>query len=472
MCRRTGPRAARIGLAAFVSLAAISSCALEPLVPPGWDKHVIPPPDDVAAANRARCYYRAGALPAETQGESHPSGEKIPIDHFIVLMQENRSFDHYFQMLPRYGQPDAEVAPPDFANPASRGRSVQPFHLEHDCFVDTAHTWADVHRQIDGGRMDGFVVTSEGVADDAVPPGTPKELLDGRRAMGFYDGDDLPFYYWLASEFALADHYHASVPGPTIPNRMFGYAGTSFGATRNEVVRASLTIFDELDVRSIDYRIYADPTPGRQLYARELARREDVIVPRSRLIDDLRSGDLPAVVFVDPVLGHHGFDPLDEHPAAMAEVGQRWVAEVIDAFAQGPLWPSSVLFLTYDEHGGLFDHVPPPHACAPDRIAPRLEKGDPPGSDFTELGVRVPMIAVSPYAKQHFVGHHVYDHTSILRMIEARFVLPAMTARDANAEAPWELFDFDAAPHAEPPDVDIPTLDPARVEVCRAAFGY
>ncbi len=472
--RRSFGSASTIALAIGFAgvLVGLSSCSLDPLTPPGWNRHVDPPPDEEAAAKRAACAYGAGALPAETQGASHPNGAEIPIDHIIILMQENRSFDHYFQKLPEYGQPDVEVALPSFTNPDLSGRPVPIFHQTSYCFADTLHTWADVHAQIDGGRMDGFVTTSEGVVEDPLPKGSPPALLSGTRAMGYYDETDLPFYYWLASEFSIADHYHASVPGPTIPNRLFGYAATSFGATRNEVVQASLTIFDNLDLRGVSYRIYADPTPGARVYAAALERRESLIVPTSQLADDVLRGDLPAVVFVDPVLGHHGYQLYDEHPAAMAQEGERWVARVIDALTKSPLWSSSALFLTYDEHGGLFDHVPPPPACVPDRRRPRLGPGDPPGTGFETLGVRVPLIVVSPFAKRHFVGHHVYDHTSLLRFIEARFVLPAMTGRDANAEAPWEMFDFGDPPHAAAPTVAIPTPDPARVAVCKAAFRY
>ena len=448
----------------------LSSCGLDPLAP-AWDRVVVSPPDDVAAALRSACVYRAGALPAETQGKSHPNGSQIPIDHIVVLMQENRSFDHYFQKLPEYGQPDVEVAPPGYVNLDASGHAIAPFHQPESCFVDILHSWSAVHRQMGGGKMNGFVSASETYVGAPLPPGSPKDLSNASRPMGYYDETDIPFYYWLANEFALADHYHSSVPGPTLPNRMYLFAGSSYGSTRNERVQTDRTIFENLKERGVDFRIYSDLSPGVDLYAVDTTDYDDSIRPAKSLIDDLRNGMLPSVAFVDPILGHRGLQPTDEHPPGMAQSGQVYVAKVVDALTKSPLWSSTALFLVYDEHGGLFDHVPPPHACIPDLHTPVLSPGDPPGG-FDRLGPRVPFIAISAFAKEHFVGHHVYDHTSVLRFIEARFVLPALTARDANAEAPWELFDFDSPPHATPPEIVIPALNPAKAAVCQAAFGY
>jgi phospholipase C len=127
------------------------------------------------------------------------------------------------------------------------------------------------------------------------------------------------------------------------------------------------------------------------------------------------------------------------------------------------------MFITYDEHGGLYDHVVPPAACPPDDIAPILAPGDP-DAGFDQLGIRVPMMVVSPFAKQHYVAHHVYDHTSIVRFVEARFVMPALSNRDANAEAPWEMFDFEGVPHANPPWLPTPAVDDNTVGLCQQIY--
>jgi phospholipase C len=124
----------------------------------------------------------------------------------------------------------------------------------------------------------------------------------------------------------------------------------------------------------------------------------------------------------------------------------------VRALMASPAWPRTALFITYDEHGGFADHVPPPDACPPDDMGPRDENGAPRATgSFTHYGFRVPFIVVSPYARPGFVSHAVYDHGSILRFVEARFDLPAMTGRDANANVPMEMFDFQGAPNRAPP---------------------
>jgi phospholipase C len=188
---------------------------------------VTPPSDSEAEDKRASCAYEADSLPAETQGASHPMGSDIPIDHVIVLMMENRSFDHYFQKLPEYGQPDADVAPANFSNPDPDDVSVPIFHQTEYCFVDTNHEYEGTHTQVNGGAMDGFVITNENHNEEPVN-GNP-EMRSGTRAMGYYDDTDLPFYYWLANEFAIGDRYFCSVQAPTWPNRMYLMASTSWG---------------------------------------------------------------------------------------------------------------------------------------------------------------------------------------------------------------------------------------------------
>src|SRR5262245_20371868 len=228
----------RLCLALALLLGACSSSTEEeqpPAAPPGpeeWNREVTPPSDGEAEEQRAACGYQAGALPAETQGASHPNGSDIPIDHILVVMMENRSFDHYFQKLPDYGQPDVDVAPPGFTNPDTQGMPVAPFHEERYCFVDTAHGWNAVHQQLGGGKMDGFIATNE--MNHELPVNGTLDMLSGTRAMGYYDETDLPFYYWLANDFAIADRYFCSVVGPTWPNRMFLYAASSFGLTSND----------------------------------------------------------------------------------------------------------------------------------------------------------------------------------------------------------------------------------------------
>jgi phospholipase C len=480
---------------------------------------VTAPADADAAAKRLACGYKTGSLPAETQGASHPSGAKIPVDHILILMQENRSFDHYFMKLPEHGQPDVEVAPASYTNPDAKGMPIAPFHATRYCEVDTNHEWDGSHQEYDDGKMDGFVLANDN--SGTAPPHPLSDSMSGARALGYFDDTDLPFYYWLANEFSIADHYHCSLLGPTWPNRMYLYAASSRGMTENKLqsfydqkgkcnvdadcsggaagscvsgaCKASCkvdedcgrdapkgscdaptgvckavgrTLFDYLETRKVTWKVYASGTAGFQLMGDTWAAF--TIKHQKKIADfyaDAAAGTLPQVAFLDPHLADERYDQDDEHPPASPQPGQAFVAKVVDAVAKSPNWSSSALFITYDEHGGFFDHVAPPAACPPGDFEPKLEPGDPAGK-FDRYGVRVPMMLVSPFAKKHFVGHHIYDHTSIVRFIEDRFTIPAITDRDANAEAPWEMFDFEGVPHKEAPAVMMPAIDQAKLQDC------
>lgn len=442
-----------------------------PTVLPGpaeWNKEVTPPSDEEAAATRAACGYKASALPAETQGASYPNGADIPIDHVLVMMMENRSFDHYFQKLPEYGQPDVDVAPSDFTNPDVDGNPVGIFRDTQYCFVDTAHSWNASHLQVNDGAMDGFFATNDG--NHELPVGGTLEMLSGRRALGYHTQEDIPFYYWLANTFSIADRYFCSVQGPTLVNRMYLYASSSFGQIRNVIEAERTTLPDYMQLRELDWKIYSSTTPGFGAFVDDMiAYTGDHLSTIDQFFADAEAGTLPQMAFIDPSLAREAWDSDDEHPPAMAQYGERLVARVVDALTRSPSWSRSALFITYDEHGGQYDHVAPPSACPPDDHAPKIEPGDVPGA-FDQLGVRVPMMVVSPYAKKHHVSHEVYDHTSISRFIQARFVMPALSNRDANALAPWDMFDFENPPFLEPPAITIPEVPAAAATTCKSIF--
>jgi phospholipase C len=458
---------------AIASSLALGACGSDEVLPgpAEWNRAVTPPSDEDAQARRLGCGYAAGALPAETQGKSAPMGGKIPLDTIVVVMMENRSFDHYFQKLPEAGQPDVEVAPAEWTNPDVDGTPVAPARDTQRCFVDTAHGWNAVHRQWNGGRMDGFVRTNEGEHDGA--GNLPMEMFRGTRAMRYYTPEDLPFLFWAATTFAVADHYHASLLGPTWPNRAYLYSGSSWGKIRNEFAQdPSTTLFRELNERQVKWTIYATRLPGFGVLINDYASFPENVRPVDEFFTDAAAGKLPSVVFVDPDLGNERPAANDDHPPSVMSLGQEWLARVADTMMKSPQWSRSALFITYDEHGGLYDHVAPPPACPPDDGHPiELRAGDEQG-DFDRYGVRVPMVVISPYAKARFVGHHTYDHTSILRFIQARWTLPAITGRDANAEAPWEMFDFEKPAFKTPPS-GLPevVVDRAQVDACTRLFG-
>ena len=254
---------------------------------------------------------------------------------------------------------------------------------------------------------------------------------------------------------------------------MFLYAASSQGYVHNRIPDDTDTIVDLLEQREIDWKIYASSSPGMALFVSKVHLFPEHVVPVEQFYADAAAGELPQFAFLDPAvgLGTGQYDTNDEHPPALAQLGERFVADAVEALTKSPQWERSALFLTYDEHGGLYDHVVPPEACPPDDIAPKLEPGDPPWpGGFDRLGVRVPFIVVSPYAKRHHVSHAVYDHTSIVRFVEARFVMPALTARDANALAPWDMFDFAAPPNLEPVNVPLPEVPQDELARCATVF--
>jgi phospholipase C len=256
---------------------------------------------------------------------------------------------------------------------------------------------------------------------------------DGHFVMGYYDGKDLPFFYWLANTFAVADRYFAPVLGGTWGNRDYLYAATSDGITdTGQATLSAPTIFDALDAAHVSWGVYTDGTPRQDCLG--WTSNHAGVSTSAALMAALSTGSLPSVAFADP----NGCQ--DEHPTNDIHGGEQWVREIYSAAAMGPLWDKLAIVLTYDEAGGLADHVPPPKACAPsaDQAA------------FNQLGVRVPTVVISPWAKTHYVSHAVHDHTSILRLIEGIFDLPALTARDANADALLDMFDFGCPAHTVP----------------------
>ena len=392
-----------------------------------------PPPYDVAAPKRGKCLFTAGDTTLATIGPDVPHGDKLPFDHIVVLIMENRSFDAHWSKLPRYGVTDVDVADPSVTNPDSTGPDVKRFHETRYCTVDNAHDWGPVHTQYNGGKMDGFVQTSN--------PG-------GARTMGYYDETDLPFYYWMARTYAISDRHFSGCLGPTWPNRFFFYGATAYGRTKTPDTPplGKTQILNHLEDAGHTWKIYRD---GITSFA-------DVFGPKylgtsmSNFEDDVAKGDLPDLTMIDPDFS--GSTQNDEHPPSNVQLGQQFVARVVKALGSNPkIWKSTVLFVTYDEHGGYYDHVPPPAACVPDDDAPPTEAYD-------RYGIRVPLTVISRFAKPHYVSHYVTDHSSITRFIENRFDLGAMTKRDANAWPMLDMFDFEKPPF-DSPDASYPSAD-------------
>ncbi len=406
-----------------------------------------------------------GVAGARDSGREHERARPArlgALQHIVVLMQENRSFDSYFGQLHDQGQPRTAEEPgtgnPNPTNP--HGAPIVPFHQADLCISsDTNHEWSGTHSEINGGKMDGF--TAQNVAPDDPT---------GSRAMGYYDQADLPFYYALARTFGIGDRYFASVPGPTYPNRFYLAAATSFGHIQNDPPPAGgwpqPTIFGRLTAAGVSWKVYSALFPTVSFFADVQAHRENLL-PIERYYADAKAGTLPQVAFVEPKYIAPVSQESDEHPPANIQVGQNFTAGVVNALMASPNWSSSAFLLTYDEHGGFYDHVAPPRAPKPDNIAPMLKPGDV-NVPFDQYGVRVPFVVVSPFSKPHFVSHRVSDHTSILKLIELRFGLQPLTERDEHANGLLEYFDFAHPRFTNAPPLPAATIDPAKAARCAA----
>ncbi len=379
-----------------------------------------PPSYDEGAKDRAACKFGAGDLTTKTVGSKIVHGDDLPFKHVIVLMLENRSFDNVFSTLPSLGVKDVDVPPSDASNPdpSAGGAKVTRFHETRSCIVDVPHDWDPVHLQYGDGKLDGFVASAN--------PG-------GARAMGYEDSTDLPLLHFLAQNYAISDRHFSGTLGPTWPNRFFFYGATAYGRTKTPDTPplGKNQLMKEMEAHGRDWKIYRDGITSFAIVYGPSYNGSSM----SSFDDDVKNDKLPALVLLDPSFSGSGEN--DMHPPSNIQLGEAYVTHVLDTLASNEkAWKSSVLFITFDEHGGFYDHVPPPAACIPD--------GDkPPSYAYDRMGFRVPMIAMGPWVKPKYVSHFVTDHASLARFIENRFDLEAMTARDANAWPMLDLFDFD-----------------------------
>src|SRR4051794_3741362 len=372
------------------------------------------------------------------------------IEHVVILIQENRSFDHYFgayRGVAGFADPSV-LALGDgsglniFAQPGYprgfAGDHLYPFRLDSynngECTNDINHSWAPQHAYWDGGKLDGFV--RQHLAVDGAE--------SGPLAMGYYTRRDLEFYYALADAFTICDHYHCSVIGPTDSNRLYAMSGTldPAGTGGGPILSTSgsrverfgtlswTTMPEQLQARGISWKVYGNPDgnfgdnvlPYFKQYQTNPTLAANAMGPTfpGDFESDIASGQLPQVSWVlAPLVS-------SEHPPAPVEFGEVVVARVVRDLVSNPdVWAKTALFVTHDENGGFFDHVPPP--TAPPGTAGEYLTVSPLPSEAggvagpIGLGFRVPLLIVSPLARGGFVSHDLFDHTSLLRFIETRF---------------------------------------------------
>jgi phospholipase C len=394
----------------------------------------------------------------------------MPFDHIVVVMMENHSFDNILGALARVGQSAADgltfgaAGRPTNENPGPDG-PVRAFAFPSTAQgAGVSQTWNATHEQIDSGRMDGFV-----------------RSVGTEQPMGYYPPEVLPFAYSLASTFTVANRWFSSAPCQTVPNRRFLLAGTAYGAIATDLPTLldgsppNGTIFDRLGAHGLNWHNYFVDVPGTVVIPSVVERHFTHLKRIDSFFDDCAKGRLPAVSFVDPeagvvallgtllaklpVLGTIGAR-LSTHGGSEEDpqdlyYGESWGHRIVQAVLDSPLWSRTLLIYTYDEHGGYYDHVPPPAAIAPDEIPPKLASGDAPGG-YDMYGVRVPAVVVSPFARPAAVTDVIHDHTSVLATIEAKWNLPALTLRDANAATVMDFLDTGRASFETPPQLAAP----------------
>lgn len=369
-------------------------------------------------AGASLAVHACGATPSRPTGP----GSIDSLKHIVIACQENRTFDTYFGS---YAKAGSFGIPPGYSQPDGKGGTVTPhkFHL-YDT-KDIAHDWQTIHREWDHGKMDGFY------------------RANGASALGYYGRSDIPYYYGLADAFTLCGNYFCYQLGPTLPNRIALWAGTSGGITQNhKLPPGSLdypTIIDLLEDHGISWNFYnlgllgLGSTPEIEFinampFFKRWSREKRLHNREEAFFRDLQAGALPQVTFVISAAFY------SEHPPLNILLGEKKMASVINALIQSPLWTSSAFFLTYDEGGGFFDHVPPPHL---DAYGP---------------GMRVPTLVISPWAKRGYLSGQLYEHNSILKFIERRFRLPSLASVNHRFDTSTPAFKNDAAQgNAGPP---------------------
>ena len=441
-----------------------------------------------AAAGASSLIPGCGAINKAIGGGGGPTSscaKVTDIEHVVIFIQENRSFDHYFGSYKGargFSESSNAYKQPYPGNTTASPTGVlYPFHLDTSkwnaaCTHDIDHGWIAQHQSWNNGANNGFVTSH-----------IPINANDAVLTMGYYNRDDLPYYYAVADAFTLCDNYHCSVIGPTDPNRLYTMAasidpdGKNGGPLIETLVtnRSSMygkltytTMPEQLQTRGISWKIYSSPEsgvangilsdnvlpyfknfqdPGTPLYKSAFGPQFP-----TDFVSDATTGNLPQVSWIIPSIIE------SEHPPAPSLFGELTLSVIIDALAANPAqWAKTVLFVTYDENGGFFDHVAPP--TAPPGTAGEYITATPvPDSSVLGgisgpigLGFRVPMLIVSPFSRGGLISSDTFDHTSVLRFLETRF------GAEVPNLSPWrrsEVGDMTSAFNFSKPDTSVPAL--------------
>ena len=378
-------------------------------------------------------------LCGEAQTPTLPAPDRSGIEHVVVVTMENRSFDHFLGWLAGANGQQAGLSYTD-----SAGSAHPTYHLTdyQGCsFLDPGHTYSDGRVQFNGGAANGWLLNGSNSFS-----GTPNKAND-LFAIGYYQQSDLAFLGNAAPAWTTCDNYFAAMMAETRPNRIYMHAAQTDRLDNSSFISGLPTIWDRLAEHGQTARYYYSDVSFLDLWG---TKYTNIVHPVARFMDDCAAGTLPNVAFVDPeFLGEGSGTSKDDHPHADIRNGEVFLNQIYQALTSSPNWKHTVLIVTFDEWGGFFDHVAPPLAPIP---AASATAGDTDG----RLGFRVPCIVISPMAKRGAINHEQFDHTSILRMIEWRWSLPALSNRDVAANNLADVLDFATAPNLVAPQFNVP----------------
>jgi phospholipase C len=373
----------------------------------------------------------AGSQPLAGQ-QTLPTPEASGIDHIVVVMMENRSFDHLLGWLPGANGTQAGL------NYLDKHGEAHPTH-RLTTFVgcshpDPDHSYSGGRSEYDDGNMDGWLRTS---SNDVF-------------SIGYYEEADLPFFSALARNFTTLDNYFASILSSTFPNRVFQHAAQTDRLSNAIDLSTLPTIWDTLAVAGVSHKYYYSNVPFLALWGTKYLGMAALFAD---FLADAASGNLPAVSFLDPrfTILDDGLGN-DDHPHADLRAGEAFLGQVYRAVTSGPGWNKTLLIVNRDEWGGFYDTVVPPRVIAPNDVDTDLVDGD------ALLGCRVPVVLVSPFTRGKTATPSIhsllYDHTSVLKLIEWRYNLPPLTSRDASDD----VANLALALNFATPDFTVPSL--------------
>jgi phospholipase C len=356
-------------------------------------------------------------------------GNMAAIQNIIVVMMENRSYDHFLGWLPGSDGRQSGLIYTDAA-----GASFPTYPLAPDyqgCgHPDPDHSYEGARIEFNGGACDGWLRAGE----------------NDRYSIGYYTDQDLAFFRGAAPAWTTCDRYFSGIMASTFPNRIYQHAAQTDRLENSFTLCTLPTIWDRLQAAQVSAKYYYSDFPFLALWGTKY-------LPISHFIDeffaDCAAGTLPHVSYVEPrFIGEELGITNDDHPYADVRDGQAFLNEIYTAVTRSPNWANTVLVINYDEWGGFFDHVAPPTRPVP---AADLAAGDSEG----RVGFRTPCLVISPRARRAHVAHDAYDHTSVLKMIETRFRLAPLTVRDATANNLLDVLDL-GQPNMSAPAFDVP----------------